>query len=233
MLREVAVFPAGYCTGTHCRRCTCGGRRNGVPSSRGWCRAMSFAEARGLYQPLFDIPVISGASNRLRPVGGRGCTGPRSRRRPRFLRHIHKASQPSPVSGSPALPETTSLTKLVRLANIRWRIEHNHSESTTGLGLAHFEGRTLAGWHHHATFVTAAHTYITPPQPNSSSLRCGSDSHQRQGQPESSRHPRRAPTPRLDWILALLPTTSRANPMGVTRCSCGPVDARQRRRTRQ
>ena len=59
------------------------------------------------------------------------------------------------------LPEDTPLKELVRLAKIRWRIEHDYRELKTGLGLAHFEGRTWAGWHHHMTLVTAAHLFIT------------------------------------------------------------------------
>ncbi|TFC47443.1 IS701 family transposase [Cryobacterium shii] len=59
------------------------------------------------------------------------------------------------------LPDTTPLKELVRLAKIRWRIEHDYRELKTGLGLAHFEGRTYAGWHHHMTLVTAAHLFIT------------------------------------------------------------------------
>lgn len=38
------------------------------------------------------------------------------------------------------------LKELVRIAKIRWRIEHDYRELKTGLGLAHFEGRTWAGW---------------------------------------------------------------------------------------
>jgi SRSO17 transposase len=59
------------------------------------------------------------------------------------------------------LPETTPLKELVRIAKIRWRIEHDYRELKTGLGLAHFEGRTWLGWQHHATLVTAAHLFIT------------------------------------------------------------------------
>ena len=59
------------------------------------------------------------------------------------------------------LPEDTPLKELVRLAKIRWRIEHDYRKLTTGLGLAHFKGRTWAGWHHHMTLVTAAHLFIT------------------------------------------------------------------------
>jgi SRSO17 transposase len=59
------------------------------------------------------------------------------------------------------LPESTPTPELVRLAKIRWRIEHDYRELKHGLGLDHFEGRTWAGWHHHTTLVTAAHLFIT------------------------------------------------------------------------
>src|SRR3954470_6810777 len=59
------------------------------------------------------------------------------------------------------LPETTPLTELVRLAKIRWRIEHDYRELKTGLGLDHFEGRTFTGWHRHVTLVTAAQLFVT------------------------------------------------------------------------
>jgi SRSO17 transposase len=59
------------------------------------------------------------------------------------------------------LPESTSLAELVRLAKIRWRIEHDYRELKTALGLDHFEGRTFAGWHRHVTLVTAAQLFIT------------------------------------------------------------------------
>ena len=55
----------------------------------------------------------------------------------------------------------TPLKELVRLAKIRWRIEHDYRELKTGLGLDHFEGRSWTGWHHHATLVSAAHLFIT------------------------------------------------------------------------
>jgi SRSO17 transposase len=50
-----------------------------------------------------------------------------------------------------SLPEDTPLTELVRLAKIRWRIEHDYRELKHGLGLDHFEGRSWNGWHHHVT----------------------------------------------------------------------------------
>src|SRR5437763_1887365 len=59
------------------------------------------------------------------------------------------------------LAEDTPLAELVRLAKIRWRIEHDYRELKTALGLDHFEGRTFAGWHRHVTLVTAAQLFLT------------------------------------------------------------------------
>ena len=59
------------------------------------------------------------------------------------------------------LPAETPLKTLVRLAKMRWRIEHDYRELKTGLGLSHFEGRSFNGWHRHVTLVTAAHLFIT------------------------------------------------------------------------
>jgi SRSO17 transposase len=59
------------------------------------------------------------------------------------------------------LPQDTDLAELVRLAKIRWRIEHDYRECKTALGLDHFEGRTFTGWHRHVTLVTAAQLFLT------------------------------------------------------------------------
>jgi SRSO17 transposase len=59
------------------------------------------------------------------------------------------------------LPANTSHRRLVRLAKLRWRIEHDYREIKTGLGLDHYEGRTWQGWHHHTTLVSAAHAFLT------------------------------------------------------------------------
>lgn len=60
-----------------------------------------------------------------------------------------------------SLPAHTALRRLVRLAKIRWRIEHDYRELKHGLGLDHYEGRTWRGWHHHVTLVSAAHAFLT------------------------------------------------------------------------
>jgi SRSO17 transposase len=59
------------------------------------------------------------------------------------------------------LPANTPMRRLVRLAKLRWRIEHDYREVKTGLGLDHYEGRTWQGWHHHVTLVSAAHAFLT------------------------------------------------------------------------
>jgi len=60
-----------------------------------------------------------------------------------------------------SLPADTALRHLVRLAKIRWRIEHDYRELKHGLGLDHYEGRTWRGWHHHVTLVSAAQAFLT------------------------------------------------------------------------
>jgi SRSO17 transposase len=59
------------------------------------------------------------------------------------------------------LPADTELRELVRLAKLRWRIEHDYRELKDALGLDHFEGRGFRGWHHHVTLVSVAHAFLT------------------------------------------------------------------------
>jgi SRSO17 transposase len=59
------------------------------------------------------------------------------------------------------LPEDTPIEHLVRLAKIRWRIEHDYRELKHGLGLDHFEGRSFAGWHRHVTLAALAQAFCT------------------------------------------------------------------------
>ena len=60
-----------------------------------------------------------------------------------------------------SLPADTPLVTLVRLAKLRWRIEHDYRELKDALGLDHFEGRSFRGWHHHVTLVSVAHAFLT------------------------------------------------------------------------
>jgi SRSO17 transposase len=59
------------------------------------------------------------------------------------------------------LPADTPLKDLVRLAKLRWRIEHDYRELKDALGLDHFEGRTYRGFNHHVTLVSLAHAFLT------------------------------------------------------------------------
>jgi SRSO17 transposase len=59
------------------------------------------------------------------------------------------------------LPADTPLPELVRLAKIRWRIEHDYRELKDGLGLDHFEGRSYTGWHRHVTLTALAQAFCT------------------------------------------------------------------------
>ncbi|GHK05956.1 hypothetical protein SY2F82_77530 [Streptomyces sp. Y2F8-2] len=100
---------------------------------------------------------------RIRPAG-------RGIRRPaddpelpeRWLLAEWPTNEPEPIQfWLSSLPSGMPLATLVRLAKLRWRIEHDYREMKQALGLAHFEGRTLNGWHHHVTLVSAAHAFCT------------------------------------------------------------------------
>ncbi|MFE1409180.1 IS701 family transposase [Streptomyces sp. NPDC058770] len=80
----------------------------------------------------------------------------------RWLLAEWPATEPEPVQfWLSDLPPDTPLATLVRMAKLRWRIEHDYREMKQALGLAHFEGRTWRGWHHHVTLVSAAHAFCT------------------------------------------------------------------------
>jgi SRSO17 transposase len=53
------------------------------------------------------------------------------------------------------------MVELVRLGKRRWRVEQDYRELKGALGLDHFEGRSLGGWHHHVTPVSVAHGFLT------------------------------------------------------------------------
>jgi len=59
-----------------------------------------------------------------------------------------------------ALPPTTSLRALVRLAHHRWAIEQQYEELKDELGLDHFEGRSFVGWHRHVVLTAMAYTWL-------------------------------------------------------------------------
>jgi SRSO17 transposase len=70
------------------------------------------------------------------------------------------------------IPEQVSLSDLVRLAKIRWRIERDFQELKDELGLDHYEGRGWRGFHHHGALCIAAYAFLaaerarlSPPAP--------------------------------------------------------------------
>ncbi|MER6785489.1 IS701 family transposase [Streptomyces sp. NPDC000658] len=100
---------------------------------------------------------------RIRPAGRgvrQATDGPELPER--WLLAEWPATEPEPVQfWLSSLPSGMPLATLVRLAKLRWRIEHDYREMKQALGLAHFEGRTWNGWHHHVTLVSAAHAFCT------------------------------------------------------------------------
>lgn len=100
---------------------------------------------------------------RIRPAGReirRSTDGPELP--VRWLLAEWPATEPEPVQfWLSNLPADTPLATLVRTAKLRWRIEHDYREMKQALGLAHFEGRTWRGWHHHVTLVSVAHAFCT------------------------------------------------------------------------
>ena len=66
------------------------------------------------------------------------------------------------------LPTETPLERLVSLAMLRWRVEHDYRELKDGLGLDHFEGRSYRGWapprHPRLDRARLPHTRATPPK---------------------------------------------------------------------
>src|SRR5918994_1715197 len=59
------------------------------------------------------------------------------------------------------LAADTEPERLARLARMRWKMELDYKQLKGELGLDHYEGRSLLGWHHHTALVTAAHGFLT------------------------------------------------------------------------
>jgi SRSO17 transposase len=53
-----------------------------------------------------------------------------------------------------------SLRRLVDLAKMRWRIEHDYRDLKQEIGLGHYEGRGWTGFHHHGTLSIAAYGFL-------------------------------------------------------------------------
>jgi len=95
------------------------------------------------------------ASGRLRGIGsyrrptrwnGSSSNGPRAKKSRRNI-----GFRPCPKTRPSAFVDT---------AKMRWRIERDDEELKSELGLAHFEGRSWRGFHHHATLCIAAYGFL-------------------------------------------------------------------------
>lgn len=82
-------------------------------------------------------------------------------------------SEPAPVKYWLCnLPTGTRISKMVNLAQMRWRVERDYEELKGELGLDHYEGRGWLGFHHHGALCIAAYAFLTaerarlsPPRP--------------------------------------------------------------------
>jgi len=68
--------------------------------------------------------------------------------------------------------DDASITDLVHLAKIRWRIERDYQELKDEIGIDHYEGRGWVGFHHHGALCIAAYAFLvaerarlSPPAP--------------------------------------------------------------------
>lgn len=58
------------------------------------------------------------------------------------------------------LPARTSLAQAASLWKTRWHVEQGYQQLKEELGLDHFEGRSWAGFHHHATLCCLAYGFL-------------------------------------------------------------------------
>jgi SRSO17 transposase len=57
-------------------------------------------------------------------------------------------------------PASTPLRTFVWLSGLRWAVEQCFEEGKTELGMAHYEVRKYAGWHHHMLTTMLAHFFL-------------------------------------------------------------------------
>ena len=129
------------------------------------CRTVSWREgSRGRQRSLFGCVRVCCAHHHLqgKPPGEE-----------QWLLYEWPADEAEPTKFWLAtLPAGVSLTQLVRLAKLRWRVERDYQEMKQEIGLDHFEGRGWRGFHHHATLCAVAHGFLAlrralfPPEKN-------------------------------------------------------------------
>src|ERR671932_385243 len=69
-------------------------------------------------------------------------------------------AEPSDAFAISNAPASTPLSTLVWLSGLRWAVEQCFEEGKTELGMAHYEVRKYAGWHHHMLTTMLAHFFL-------------------------------------------------------------------------
>jgi SRSO17 transposase len=180
------------------------------PSKPSSLRALALAAGRDAVVPVAWREGSRGTLRsqfvalRVRPAGGRHRKAG-GERPERWLLAEWPADADEPIKyWLSDLPADTPIERLVLLAKLRWRIEHDYRELKQCLGLGHYEGRSWHGWHHHVTCVSVAHAFLTLWRltHDDRQTQCepaehaGSDRIDPVGQPRRDRHARAGPQPR-------------------------------------
>jgi SRSO17 transposase len=114
-----------------------------------------------------------------------------------------------------------SLRRLVDLAKLRWRIEHDYRDLKQEIGLGHYEGRGWPGFHHHGTLSIAAYGFLIsereriPPSEARSAPRIEKSPVPSGYRPRGAPDPAAAPRAKLD----------RHDPPHVARRDCNDLTA--------
>ena len=99
---------------------------------------------------------------RVWPAGG-WATGACAGAEPIWLLIERQADGKPKYAFSNLPPETTRL-RAVRLWKTRWPVEQGYQQMKEELGLAHFEGRSWRGFHHHVCLVMMAYGFLASEQ---------------------------------------------------------------------
>ena len=91
--------------------------------------------------------------------GGGWATGDCAGAEPIWLLIERQADGKLKYAFSDLPPETTRL-RAVRLWKTRWPVEQGYQQMKEELGLAHFEGRSWRGFHHHVCLVMLAYGFL-------------------------------------------------------------------------
>jgi SRSO17 transposase len=91
--------------------------------------------------------------------GGGWATGECAFAEPIWLLIERQADGKRKYAYSNLLPDTTRL-RAVRLWKTRWPVEQGYQQMKEELGLAHFEGRSWRGFHHHVCLVMLAYGFL-------------------------------------------------------------------------